>query len=63
MRDDDTDRPKRPVSHVIGESLDTLSVDEITQRLALLQTEIERLEAARSAKKTALDRASSIFKL
>lgn len=63
MRDDDTDRPKRAVSHTIGESLDTLSLDEIAERIALLRTEIERLEAARSGKKTALDRASSIFKL
>ncbi|WP_019907067.1 DUF1192 domain-containing protein [Methylobacterium sp. 77] len=63
MRDDETDRPKRPISHVIGESLDTLSVDEITQRIDVLQAEIERLAAAKSAKKDARDQASSIFKL
>ncbi|MBO1021517.1 MULTISPECIES: DUF1192 domain-containing protein [unclassified Methylobacterium] len=63
MRDDDTDRPKRTVSHTIGESLDTLSLDEIAERIALLRAEIERLESARTGKKSALDRASSIFKL
>ncbi|WP_027174324.1 DUF1192 domain-containing protein [Methylobacterium sp. 10] len=63
MHGDDTDRPKRPVSHTIGESLDTLSLDEIAARIALLRAEIERLETAKSGKKIALDRASSIFKL
>lgn len=61
MRDDD-DQPRRPVTHVVGEVLDTLSVEEITARIALLTREIERLESARTAKHAARDAAGSIFK-
>ena len=59
---DDEDRPRKPVAHEIGQKLDALSVDELGDRIALLKSEIERLEAARSAKQTALNAASSIFK-
>lgn len=61
MRDDD-DQPRSPVTHTVGEALDTLSVEEIGIRISLLTREIERLEAARAAKKSALDAAGSIFK-
>ena len=42
---DDDDRPKKKVSHDIGQDLSLLSVDELTARIALLQDEIKRLEA------------------
>ncbi|MCJ2009291.1 DUF1192 domain-containing protein [Methylobacterium sp. E-041] len=61
MRDDD-ERVKRPVHHEIGQGLDTLSVDEIDHRIALLQDEIRRLEAARTAKQAALGAADAFFK-
>ncbi|MCJ2112074.1 DUF1192 domain-containing protein [Methylobacterium sp. E-025] len=61
MRDDD-ERVKRPVYHEIGQGLDTLSVDEIDHRIALLQDEIRRLEAARTAKQAALGAADAFFK-
>lgn len=61
MRDDD-DQPRRPVTHTLGDPLDTLSVEEIDARLVLLAREVARLEAARTAKKAALDAAGSIFK-
>lgn len=63
MRDDDADRAKRPVTHLIGESLDILSVDEIEQRISVFEAEIRRLEAAVAATKSALDQAASIFRL
>lgn len=63
MRDDDSERPRRSPGHVVGETLDTLSVEEITERIALLQAEIARLEAAKSAKTAARDKAGSIFRL
>ncbi|MCJ2082093.1 DUF1192 domain-containing protein [Methylobacterium sp. J-090] len=61
MRDDDESRP-RP-AHSLGEPLDTLSVADLSERIALLQREITRLEAARDAKNAARDAAGSIFKL
>ena len=61
MRDDD-DRPKAPVSHGIGQNLDALSVSDLDERIALLRREIERLEAARTAKQAALGAADAFFK-
>lgn len=61
MRDDD-ERVKRPVSHEIGQPLDTLSVDELDHRIALLTAEIRRIEAARTAKQAALGAADAFFK-
>ncbi len=58
--DQEGPRPKR--SHVIGEALDTLSIQEFDERMALLRTEIERLETAKRQKQVALDQAGSIFK-
>ncbi len=62
MRDED-EKPLRPASHAIGESLDRLSVEEIAARIALLTREIARLEAAGRAKTAAREAAGSIFKL
>ena len=61
MHDDD-ERPRKAPTHEIGQKLDTLSVDELTDRVALLKQEIERLEAAKAAKQAALSAAGSIFK-
>ena len=61
MRDDE-ERVRRPVTHEIGQGLDTLSVDEIDQRIALLRAEIARLEAARAAKQAALGAADAFFR-
>jgi uncharacterized small protein (DUF1192 family) len=64
--DDDHDpfgaRPKKPVSHEIGQLLDALSVHELDERIALLAQEIERLEAARQAKQASKQAADAFFK-
>lgn len=62
MRDEDENRPRETVAHRIGEALDTLSLDELDARIALLTGEIARIEATRGAKKAALDQAGSIFR-
>lgn len=49
-------------SHEIGAPLDRLSIDEIGQRIHLLQAEIDRLETARSAKESTRRAADSFFK-
>ncbi len=61
-RDDDDDRPKRKISHEIGQDLSLLSVAELDERVALLKQEIERLEAAAAKKKASRDVASQFFK-
>ena len=61
MRDDD-DRPRKAIAHEIGQPLDTLSLSDLDARVALLQEEIARIEAARSAKQAAQGAADAFFK-
>lgn len=61
MRDDE-DKPRKLTAHEIGQALDTLSVEDLAERVALLRREIERLEAARQAKLAALGAADAFFK-
>ncbi|SEH76815.1 Uncharacterized small protein, DUF1192 family [Methylobacterium sp. 275MFSha3.1] len=61
MRDDD-DRPRKAVAHEIGQPLDTLSLGDFDERVALLRAEIARLEAARAAKQAAQGAADAFFK-
>lgn len=58
----DDEPVKKPKTHEVGMPLDTLSVDELTERIALLQGEIGRLEAAIEARKKTKDAANSLFK-
>lgn len=59
---DDGDRPKKKVSHEIGQDLSLLSVDELTARVALLQDEIKRLEADMARKRDKRAAADQFFK-
>jgi len=59
---EDEDAPKKKRKHEIGEDLSTLSLDELAERIALLQAEIARIESAISAKKASADVAASFFK-
>ncbi|SEG26631.1 Uncharacterized small protein, DUF1192 family [Methylobacterium sp. 190mf] len=61
MRDDD-DRPRKAAAHEIGQPLDTLSLGDLDERVALLRAEIARLEAARAAKQAAQGAADAFFK-
>lgn len=58
----DDEPVKKPKTHEVGMPIDTLSVDELTERIALLQGEIGRLEAAIEARKKTKDAANSLFK-
>jgi uncharacterized small protein (DUF1192 family) len=51
-----------PSQHVLGEPLDTLSVDELTARIDVLRAEIGRLEAAREKKDASRAAAAAFFK-
>ena len=59
---DDEPARQKPTAHIIGQDLTTLSVAELGERIALLQNEIARLEAARSVKSASLQAADSFFK-
>jgi uncharacterized small protein (DUF1192 family) len=57
------DVKKKPINHVVGEELQSLSVAELHERIAQLQAEIARLEKAVAAKGTARNAADAFFKL
>jgi uncharacterized small protein (DUF1192 family) len=62
MMMDEDDKPRRKVSHDIGQDLSLLSVDELEARIALLTGEIERLESAVAGKRASRDAADRFFK-
>ena len=59
---EDNDRPRKKISHEIGQDLSLLSVEELAERIALLTAEIARLEAASAKKRASKDAANSFFK-
>jgi uncharacterized small protein (DUF1192 family) len=62
MAIEDDDKPRKKISHEIGQDLSLLSVEELSERIALLTSEIERLQAAMSRKRASKDAADSFFK-
>jgi len=59
---EDDDRPRKKISHEIGQDLSLLSVEELTERIALLSAEIDRLSEALTRKRASRDAANSVFK-
>lgn len=59
---EEDDRPRNKISHEIGQDLSLLSVEELTERIALLTSEIERLQQAATKKRASKDAANSFFK-
>ena len=62
MKDDEDDRPKKKITHEIGQDLALLSVNELKERITLLQDEIARLEAAITSKQASRSVADTFFK-
>jgi uncharacterized small protein (DUF1192 family) len=62
MAIEDDDRPRKKVTHEIGQDLSLLSVEELTERVALLSSEIERLQTAAAGKRASKEAANSVFK-
>ena len=58
----DDDRPQKPVAHEIGSDLSLLSVDELSNRIELLQGEITRLEEERQRKSAGRLAAENLFR-
>ncbi|TGQ09833.1 MULTISPECIES: DUF1192 domain-containing protein [unclassified Mesorhizobium] len=58
----DDEPRKKPRPHEIGQDLSLLSVDELSERIALLRDEISRLEAERVAKGATKSAADALFR-
>jgi uncharacterized small protein (DUF1192 family) len=59
---EEDDRPKKKITHEIGQDLTLLSVAELTERVALLNQEIARLEANMATKQASKSAADRFFK-
>ncbi|MDD9909492.1 MAG: DUF1192 domain-containing protein [Ahrensia sp.] len=60
---EDDDRPaKKNANAEIGADLSTWSVGDIEERIAVLEEEIERLQAEKKAKQGSLNAAEAFFK-
>ena len=62
MATEDDDRPRKKISHEIGQDLSLLSVEELNERIALLNAEAARLGEAAAKKRASKDAAKSFFK-
>jgi uncharacterized small protein (DUF1192 family) len=62
MKDDEDDRPKKKITHEIGQELALLSIKELQERIALLKEEIARLESAITTKQASRNVADQFFK-
>jgi uncharacterized small protein (DUF1192 family) len=60
--DDPFAPPKKKLAHEIGEPLDTISADELRERIGLLEAEIARLRTAADAKEASKRAADAFFK-
>jgi len=58
----DEDEVKKPRGHEIGMPLDAMSVEELADRIALLEGEIARIRAAIDSKQQHRSAAASVFK-
>ena len=59
---EEDDRPKRKLVHEIGQDLALLSVEEINDRILLLNDEVARLQAALAKKHASRSVADQFFK-
>ena len=62
MATEDDDKPRKKITHEIGQDLSLLSVEELTERIALMNSEIERLQVAAARKRASKDAANNFFK-
>jgi uncharacterized small protein (DUF1192 family) len=62
MAAEDDDKPRKKISHEIGQDLSMLSVGDVEDRIAMLAAEIERLKADAAKKRASRDAANAFFK-
>ncbi len=58
----DDDEVKKPREHEIGMLLDAMSVEELTDHIAMLEAEIARLRVAIDDKRKSKSAADAVFK-
>ena len=58
----DEDAIGKPRGHEVGMMLDAMSVEELVERIALLEGEIARLQAAIAARNKTRNDADALFK-
>ena len=56
------DLPKKPAGIMLGENLDLLSVAELEHRVTALESEIQRVKAAITAKQASKSAADAFFR-
>ena len=59
---DEDDRPKKKITHEIGQDLSLLSVKELGERIEIMRAEIARLEADIAKKNASRSAADQFFK-
>ena len=59
---EEDDRPKKKPVHEIGQDLALLSVEELSDRISMLNDEVERLRAALEKKRASRSAADQFFK-
>jgi uncharacterized small protein (DUF1192 family) len=59
----DDDQVKKPKGHEVGMILDAMSVEELNDRIGVLESEIARLRAAIESKQKSKSVADAFFKL
>jgi uncharacterized small protein (DUF1192 family) len=62
MAAEDDDKPRKKITHEIGQDLYLLSVEELAERIALMTSEIGRLKEAMVKKRASKSAADSFFK-
>ena len=62
MAVEDDDKPRKKTTNEIGQDLSLLSVEELTERITLMTSEIERLQVAMTKKRASKDAADRFFK-
>ncbi len=58
---DDSNEPKKKPTFELGQKLDELSVEELSETIEVLKIEIERLNEAKESKSKHLDAAAALF--
>lgn len=62
MAFDDDAAPRKPAVHDIGQDLSLLSIEELSERIALLEGEAARLKQALESKRASRSAADQFFK-
>jgi uncharacterized small protein (DUF1192 family) len=60
---EDDDRVKKLAPHEVGMPIEAMSIEELRQRIGLLESEIQRLRAGIETRQSVRSAADSLFKL